>query len=55
MNPQDGPAGDFLRGVTALGRYGDVQDIAAAVAYLAGTGGRYVNGASLTVDGGLAA
>jgi 3-oxoacyl-[acyl-carrier protein] reductase len=55
MNPQDGPAGDFLRGVTPLGHYGDVQDIAAAVAYLAGTGGRYVNGASLTVDGGLAA
>jgi 3-oxoacyl-[acyl-carrier protein] reductase len=55
MNPQDGPAGDFLRGVTALGYYGQVGDIAAAVAYLAGSGGRYINGAALTVDGGLAA
>jgi NAD(P)-dependent dehydrogenase (short-subunit alcohol dehydrogenase family) len=55
MNPQDGPAGDFLRSVTALGHYGRVEDIAAAVAYLADGGGRYVNGAALTVDGGLAA
>jgi 3-oxoacyl-[acyl-carrier protein] reductase len=55
MNPQDGPAGDFLRAVTALGYYGQVEDIAAAVVYLAGSGGRYINGAALTVDGGLAA
>jgi 3-oxoacyl-[acyl-carrier protein] reductase len=55
MNPEDGPAGDFLRSVTALGRFGRAEDIAAAVAYLAGSGGRYITGAAITVDGGLAA
>jgi NAD(P)-dependent dehydrogenase (short-subunit alcohol dehydrogenase family) len=55
MNPQDGPAGDFLRSVTALGHFGQVEDIAVAVAFLAGSTGRYISGAALTVDGGLAA
>lgn len=55
MNPQDGPAGDFLRSVTALGHYGRVEDVAAAVAYLSAGSGRYISGAALTVDAGLAA
>ena len=55
MNPQDGPAGDFLRGVTALGQFGQVEDIAAIVAYLAGDGGRYITGTTISVDGGFAA
>lgn len=37
-----------------LGRVGDVEDIAAAVKYLAGDGAAYVTGAILQVDGGLA-
>jgi NAD(P)-dependent dehydrogenase (short-subunit alcohol dehydrogenase family) len=32
-----------------------VDDIAAAVAYLAGEGGRYVTGTTITVDGGFTA
>jgi 3-oxoacyl-[acyl-carrier protein] reductase len=52
MNPADGESADFQRSLTALGRYGEAEDIAAAVAYLAGPGGRYVTGASLAVDGG---
>jgi 3-oxoacyl-[acyl-carrier protein] reductase len=44
-----------LRGVTALGRYGTVDDIAATVAYLAGDGGRYVTGTAITIDGGFTA
>lgn len=55
MNPKDGPAAEFLSGLTALGRYGDAEDIAAAVSYLAGSGGRYVTGAAISVDGGFAA
>ncbi|MEU1729017.1 SDR family oxidoreductase [Nonomuraea sp. NPDC005692] len=52
MNPADGETADFQRSLTALGRYGEAADIAAAVAYLAGPGGRYVTGATLAVDGG---
>jgi 3-oxoacyl-[acyl-carrier protein] reductase len=55
MNPQDGPAGDFLRSVTALGHYGRAEDVAALVAYLAGDGSRYVTGTAITIDGGVAA
>jgi 3-oxoacyl-[acyl-carrier protein] reductase len=55
MNPENGPAGDLLRSVTALGHYGTAEDIAALVAYLAGDGGRYVTGTAITIDGGLAA
>ena len=55
MNPENGPAGDFLRAVTTLGHYGRAEDIAALAAYLAGDGGRYVTGTAITIDGGLAA
>jgi NAD(P)-dependent dehydrogenase (short-subunit alcohol dehydrogenase family) len=36
-----------------LGRMGSAEDVAAAVAFLAGPGGAYVSGALLPVDGGL--
>jgi 3-oxoacyl-[acyl-carrier protein] reductase len=55
MNPEGGPAADLLRGVTALGSFGTVEDIAATVAHLAGDGGRYITGAAISVDGGFAA
>jgi 3-oxoacyl-[acyl-carrier protein] reductase len=55
MNPKDGPAGEFLSAVTALGSYGTVHDVAAAVSYLAGEAGHYVTGTALNVDGGFAA
>ncbi|MFC4908303.1 SDR family NAD(P)-dependent oxidoreductase [Actinomadura gamaensis] len=55
MNPADGETADFQRSLTALGRYGEADDIAAAVAYLAGPGGRYVTGTALAVDGGYTA
>jgi 3-oxoacyl-[acyl-carrier protein] reductase len=53
MNPADGPASATIRGFTALGRYGTPGEIAAAVAYLAGDGARYITGAALNVDGGF--
>src|ERR1700729_2066265 len=55
MNPVDGPAAAALSSLPALGRYGGANDIAAAVAYLAGPDGRYVTGTAITIDGGFAA
>jgi 3-oxoacyl-[acyl-carrier protein] reductase len=52
MNPADGDSAEFQRGLTALGRYGEATDIAEAVAYLAGPGGRYITGTAIAVDGG---
>jgi len=52
MNPADGESADFQRGLTAIGQYGHVDDIAGAVSFLAGPGGRFVTGAALTIDGG---
>ncbi|WP_020668360.1 SDR family NAD(P)-dependent oxidoreductase [Amycolatopsis nigrescens] len=53
MNPVDGGHADEQRAASALGRYADAGDMAAAVAYLAGEGGRFVTGSAITVDGGL--
>jgi 3-oxoacyl-[acyl-carrier protein] reductase len=55
MNPAEGPGAGFLRGFIALGHYGQAQDIAGMVAFLAGPGGRHVTGSSILVDGGFAA
>ena len=52
MNPAHGPFGDTLRAITALGRYGKVEDIANIVAFLAGPKAQYITGTALTVDGG---
>ncbi|MFJ4190839.1 3-oxoacyl-ACP reductase family protein [Kitasatospora sp. NPDC089509] len=55
MNPADGDSADFQRSLTALDRFGAAEDIASAVAFLAGPGGRYVTGTALAVDGGYTA
>jgi NAD(P)-dependent dehydrogenase (short-subunit alcohol dehydrogenase family) len=52
MNPAHGPTADTLRQFMALGRYGKVDDIASAVAFLASDKAKYVTGSTLTVDGG---
>lgn len=51
MNPADGAFADTLKNMTALGRYGRPDDIAAAVAFLAGPDAGYITGATLNVDG----
>ena len=53
MNPADGPMADTIRGLTALGRYGQPSEIAEVVAALAGDAGAYITGASINVDGGF--
>jgi 3-oxoacyl-[acyl-carrier protein] reductase len=55
MNPQDGPFAEALKGLAALGRYGQPEDIAAAVSFLAGPDAGYITGATLNVDGGQSA
>jgi len=39
--------------VTALDRYGHADEFAALVAFVAGPESSYINGANLTVDGGI--
>jgi 3-oxoacyl-[acyl-carrier protein] reductase len=55
MNPAHGPFGDTLRQLTASGRYGEVEDIANVVAFLASAKAKYITGSALTVDGGAIA
>ena len=55
MNPADGPIADFIKPNIAVGRYGQGEDVAAAVAYLAGEEASFVSGAELMVDGGFTA
>jgi 3-oxoacyl-[acyl-carrier protein] reductase len=55
MNPAIGEGADNQRSLTALGRYGTAEDIAAMVAHLAGESGRNITGAAFLVDGGYAA
>ncbi|MGP4114427.1 SDR family NAD(P)-dependent oxidoreductase [Streptomyces sp. 4N509B] len=52
-NPADGPYADTIRSFTALGRFGRPDEIAATVAHLAGAGGAFVTGTTITVDGGF--
>ncbi|WP_147917758.1 SDR family NAD(P)-dependent oxidoreductase [Ruania zhangjianzhongii] len=55
MNPADGHGAESERALTALDRYGSAEDIAATVAHLAGPGGAYITGTTITVDGGVTA
>ena len=55
MNSDEGPFADTLKAMTSLGRYGRPEEIAAAVAFLAGPDAAYVTGATLNVDGGQSA
>lgn len=53
MNPAVGEHADALRALTALGRYNEPEDVAAAVSFLASPAARQITGTAITVDGGL--
>jgi NAD(P)-dependent dehydrogenase (short-subunit alcohol dehydrogenase family) len=52
MNPEDGEFSDFQRSLIPLGRFGQPEDVAAAVAFLATPAARQITGTVLNVDGG---
>lgn len=55
MNPDQGEFAESLKQIMALPRYGQAEEIASFVAYLAGPEAGYITGANLTVDGGFSA
>jgi 3-oxoacyl-[acyl-carrier protein] reductase len=52
LNPAAGDWAAPQKALTALNRYGTVDDVAALVAFVAGPEASYITGANLTVDGG---
>jgi len=54
-NPADGPAADFQRAMSSLGRFGEPHEVASAVVFLASSAANVITGAILAVDGGAIA
>ena len=55
MNPDNGESSEPIKAIGALCRYGQAEEIASFVSYIAGPEASYITGASLMVDGGFSA
>lgn len=55
LNPADGELAQQMTAFIPLGRYGTVDEISGAVAFLAGPDASYITGTTLNIDGGAAA
>jgi 3-oxoacyl-[acyl-carrier protein] reductase len=55
MNPDQGEFAESLKQIMALPRYGQAEEIASFVAYLACPEAGYITGANLMIDGGFSA
>jgi 3-oxoacyl-[acyl-carrier protein] reductase len=53
LNPASGEWAAGQKAAVPLDRYGHVDEVAALVAFVAGPESSYINGANLTVDGGI--
>ena len=53
MNPATGPFAETLTAYLAIKRYGQSDEVAAMVSYLASAESAYVTGTALTIDGGF--
>ena len=53
MNPADSPFADFIRGRMAIPKYGEPEDIAALVTFLASKEAKYITGSIISIDGGF--
>jgi 3-oxoacyl-[acyl-carrier protein] reductase len=53
MNPANGAGADAQRARMAIPRYGQPEDIAGLVAYLASEEARFITGAGFAIDGGV--
>ena len=54
-NPADGEQADYQKSITALGRYGKPEDVAALVAFVASPEASNITGSTLRTDGGWGA
>lgn len=53
MNPADGPFGETLTAMTAIGRYGKPEEIAELAAFLASPRASNITGSAIDIDGGM--
>ena len=52
MNPATSDQADMIRSMTSLGHYGQPEDVAAVVAFLASPASQFITGSTITTDGG---